>query len=141
MSEVLTEEELVALNPAVYTLLSALGQDLIIEDNGIESMDHSKVYIFDNSMVMSGGMNIGDNYSGGHDEETGWSGDVDPNYWRDYMVKTKGPAAAVGRNMLFDQNTFSNHDTESPENAIPIRVLKNQPLRSDTSMSPEEMAK
>lgn len=139
--EILTEEELVALNPSVYTLLEALGNDLIIKDNGIENMDHSKVYIFDNAMIMSGGMNIGDNYSGGYDEETGWSGEVDPNYWRDYMVKTKGPAAAVGRNMFFDEDTFSVDNTKSPDGSIPIRVLKNKVSNPDEPLPPDKAAK
>lgn len=139
--EILTEEELVALNPAVYTLLEALGKDLIIEDNGLGLMDHSKVYIFDNSMVMSGGMNIGDNYSGGYSDEHGWSGEVDPNYWRDYMVKTKGPAAAVGRNMFFQEDAFSSDNTTSPDNSIPVRVLKNQPADPDKPLPPDKAAK
>jgi len=133
VGEVLTHENLIKMNPAIKILSDALGDNLKIVHNGLAGMDHSKVYIFDETLVLSGGMNIGDEYSGGWSEESGWSGQVKPDYWKDYMVKAKGPVSDIANQMLFSEKDFSAERAAAHGETQPVRLLRNSrgPLGKD----------
>ncbi len=139
--EVLTDETLMQINPALAILKNTAGINLMIEDNGLGGMDHSKVFIFDDTTTISGGMNIGDEYSGGYEEGKGWTGKIDPNYWKDYMVKTTGPASNINRNNFFSQNEFVPDRINAGNNLSPLRVLRNSPGDVAPDASPESIAK
>jgi phosphatidylserine/phosphatidylglycerophosphate/cardiolipin synthase-like enzyme len=141
IEEVFTDKNLIEMNPAMKLLRDVLGDDLILEHNGIERMDHSKVYIFDETMVMSGGMNIGDEYSGGWDAEEGWSGAVRAKYWRDYMIKARGPVSDFAQQALFHSESFESEREPLSDGAIPVRLLRNASGTPDGSKTPEELAK
>jgi phosphatidylserine/phosphatidylglycerophosphate/cardiolipin synthase-like enzyme len=125
VGEVLTHENLIKMNPAIKILSDVLGDDLKIVHNGLAGMDHSKVYIFDETLVLSGGMNIGDEYSGGWNQESGWAGQVKPDYWKDYMLKAKGPVSDIAKQMLFSEQNFSDDRVLPSKDAQPVRLLRN----------------
>jgi len=76
-----------------------------IENNSLGNADHSKVVIVDD-VTYTGGMNFGDDYSGGYSAQGGFDGTVKPKYWKDYMMRfDQGPATALYRNIFFHLKT------------------------------------
>jgi cardiolipin synthase len=51
--------------------------------NQINLRNHRKIYLFDETTLLSGGMNLSDEYMGPVDK---------PNYWQDVLFKTQGEA-------------------------------------------------
>ncbi len=139
MDDIVTREKLIALNPALTILDSVISDNLIIEHNGLNRMDHSKIFIFDETMVISGGMNIGDEYSGGWHTKSGWSGETHPDHWRDYMLKAHGPATNIAKNMVFYQQSFAPQQEPPHEDAIPIKLLKNYRYKRTEEPPPNEL--
>lgn len=121
VSELLTEQMLLEINPALKILKDA-GINLVIENNGLGCMDHSKVFIFDKQTTYSGGMNIGDDYSGGYEQGKGWTA-AKKDYWKDYMVGMKGPVANISRHNFFGQTQFAPDKLQWSPARSPIRVL------------------
>lgn len=134
--EVVTDELLLSANASLRMLKDA-GVNLVIEQNDLSSMDHSKVFIFDDTTLYSGGMNIGDDYSGGYDAEKGWSGTKKADYWKDYMVKMQGGASDIQRRLFFGEEAAS-APAVAPEGAVSVRVLHNN---GGASSSPESFAR
>lgn len=93
-------------NPVLAKLSESKNIHLIIEPSQLRTADHSKVFVFDNKTTISGGMNIGDNYSGGWDEKSQQWGSTYPAYWKDYMVRTKNdPTALVYGQKYFGEDS------------------------------------
>ncbi len=122
----LPEEVLLELNPALK-LLKESGIRLIVESNHMTRMDHSKVMIFDGDTTLAGGMNIGDEYSGGYEAGKGWTGKVKKDYWKDYMIYSKGPASAIHRHNSFGVDDVTTCDKpEHDSSHSRLRVLHNR---------------
>lgn len=123
--DVVTNDVLFRFNPTLRRLNAATNITLSIMRNPLSHMDHSKVFIFDNTTVFSGGMNVGDDYSGGYDPRHGWNGSIKPNYWRDYIVRMRGPASTIHRNHFFGTREDIPSSNDQPAEAVEMRVLHN----------------
>jgi cardiolipin synthase len=126
--EILTPDILFQLNPLLSKLV---GEDIgvSIMNSYLINMDHSKVMIVDDTLY-AGGRNMGDDYSGGY--QGGWLGTKE--YWKDYMMRIKGPAVALAAHSFFGQELFiDDHEAlRSSDLAIPMRILENKPGESET---------
>lgn len=106
-SSLVTDKLIITNNKALQALmkLKKIYKDRInikIENNHLINADHSKVVIIDD-MTYAGGMNFGDEYSGGYSEKEGFNGKVYPEYWKDYMMKfNQGPISTLYRNTYFN---------------------------------------
>lgn len=129
-------------NPVLARLARTPNVSLIIEPHLFNSADHAKVFIFDGRTTMIGGMNIGDEYSGGFDGST-W-GKEHPTYWKDYMVITRNdPTALVLKQTFFGERSVSPqavtdlarhyHDEVEidPQALSRVRVLHNEGGREE----------
>lgn len=123
MQEAVTDELLLSQNAPLRKLRKA-GIAVHIEQNDLSSMDHSKVFIFDDKTLYTGGMNIGDDYSGGYDAKKGWNG-TDKTSWKDYMVKMQGGAADIQRKLFFNEDA-KGAPAAAPEGGVSVRVLHNK---------------
>lgn len=124
-AEVATDELLMEVNPVIKMLSGNPQINLIIEQNPLAAMDHSKVFVFDHKTTFSGGMNIGDEYSGGYDQKESWNG-KEGKYWKDYMMKMDGPASAIHRHHFFHDENFVGEKLPSSPTQSRIMVLHNQ---------------
>ncbi len=122
LGDIMTKDRLLRANP----VLKILEPYLTIENNPLSQLDHSKLFAFDDTSIFTGGMNIGDEYSGGYERGEGWSGKIQKDYWKDYMIKTKGPATAVQRNIGFRKYDPIPANAAEPR-LTSVRVLHNQP--------------
>jgi phosphatidylserine/phosphatidylglycerophosphate/cardiolipin synthase-like enzyme len=85
---------------------------MILENNPVAEADHSKVVITDDT-IFAGGMNIGDEYSGGYHPKKGFNGEIKKDYWKDYMMKIEpGPASTLYRNQFFNQTRTPQEDVK-----------------------------
>lgn len=125
VSDVVTDDVLLQFNGTLRMLKEA-GINVKIEGNGLSSMDHSKVFIIDGKTHYSGGMNVGDDYSGGYDAKEGWSGKVKNDYWKDYMVKMEGPASAIQRSTYFGDGSQDRQGVPDVADGTTVRVLHNK---------------
>lgn len=125
LQKVLTEEMLFKINPALKGMKDA-GINILVENNPLANMDHSKVFVFDDQTAMSGGMNVGDDYSGGYEEGKGWTGKVKPDYWKDYMVQSKGPVSSINRHNFFGVEQMVNDKLPASVNNTNMRGLHNR---------------
>jgi len=134
-----TPELLLELNSPLKQMKDA-GINVVIEDNGLARMDHSKIFIIDDSTVYGGGMNVGDDYSGGYEPGKGWTAKK-ADYWKDYMVKMQGPASDINRHLFFGENEFT-PDKKSPASTLsPVCVLHNSGGEVPEGTSKEDEAK
>lgn len=113
-------------NPVFARLSRSKNIHLIIEPSTLTTADHSKVFIFDNKTTISGGMNIGDNYSGGWDEKSQQWGSTYPAYWKDYMIRTRNdPTALVYGRQYFGEGFVSPDILASTSGAYRDEVYAN----------------
>lgn len=134
----LTADLLLEINPALRKMKEK-GINLVIEDNGLAGMDHSKVFIFDDKTVYSGGMNVGDDYSGGFEAGGGWTGKK-KDYWKDYMVRITGPASNINRRLFFGEDKFNPELHFARPTSSQVRVLHNSGGEVPAGTSAEEEA-
>ncbi len=136
----ISKEQLLEFNPALGLLAIQEGINIIFEENPLSQMDHSKIFIFDGKTSIVGGMNIGDDYSGGYSAQGGWDSTTNPKYWHDYMVKISGDEVSQNLDQLFFQRVSYYHGPTSkePHTTEGVVVLRNAPrgITGDQETSP-----
>lgn len=129
-------------NKTLQLLSRELGGNFRIENKGILAMNHRKIFTFERQVAgsaerstISGGMNIGDEYSGGYSRSGGWSNEHHKP-WHDHMVEIEGTKAAdASRAIMNDEATAWNapiadgevalRDRTAPPEAT-MRILRNR---------------
>ena len=138
VKRIATNELLMEVNPVVKMLSGKNNIKLIVEENSLATIDHSKVFVFDDKTAYSGGMNIGDEYSGGYDEKAGWNG-KEGKYWKDYMMKMTGPASTIHKHHFFPEQTATGDKLLSSPTHSRTMVLHNE--GGPPPQNPDEYAK